>query len=389
MEVFFSDFAANLGGPTNPLYQLHERLKQEGAKVTDLVRGNVNEHGIVYPREVLGEILREAAEPARVYRPDSLGQRGAREAIAKYYSMPRISTDHIVITPGTSVSYWYCFKLLTENGDEILCPQPSYPLFDYIARLAGVYMRPYRLDEQRHWAIDLDHLENQITTGTRAIVLISPHNPTGMVADDEQLRGLAEIAKHHALPIISDEVFSEFLFGVPVFPRIAATDAPLVFTLNGFSKMFALPGMKIGWMAISGDDALVKKSAAALELISDTFLPVNEIAQFAVPLVFQRGSAFLKDYKQWVQRCRAAAVDGLQGKTFVEPKGGFYITVPITQDEEETAKALLEKNSILVHPGYFYDIKPDHLVMTFIDEPELVRGHFEKISAAADRRIQL
>src|SRR5678815_1873930 len=85
MEMFFSDFAANLGGAKNPLYQLHERLKAEGTNVTDLVRGNVNEHGIVYPPEILAEILREAAERARVYRPDSLGQPAAREAIAEYY----------------------------------------------------------------------------------------------------------------------------------------------------------------------------------------------------------------------------------------------------------------------------------------------------------------
>jgi aspartate/methionine/tyrosine aminotransferase len=380
MEVFFSDFAANLGGPKNPLYQLHDRLKAEGAKVTDLVRGNVNEHGIVYPPDLLGEILQEAARAARVYRPDSLGQRPAREAIAAYYDGLKISPDQIVLTPGTSVSYWYCFKLLTENGDEILCPQPSYPLFDYIARLAGVYMRHYRLDESRDWAIDLDHLENQITSGTRAIILISPHNPTGMVAGEEQLRGVAEIATRHALPVISDEVFSEFLFGPDSFPRVAATAAPLVFTLNGFSKMFALPGMKIGWMAISGADALVKKSVAALELISDTFLPVNEIAQSAVPEIFRSGAGFLKDYKEWVQRCRSAAVTGLKGIRFVEPKGGFYVTVPIAGDEEEAAARLLEREGILVHPGYFYDITPDHLVMTFIDEPELVAQHFEKIS---------
>src|SRR6185295_18345947 len=115
------------------------------------------------------------------------------------------------------------------------------------------------------------------------IVLISPHNPTGMVANDKQLAGLAEIAARHDLPIISDEVFSEFLFGMDKLPRPAATKAPLVFTLNGFSKMFALPGIKLGWMAVSGDPTLVKKSMAALEMISDTFLPVNEIVQFAVP----------------------------------------------------------------------------------------------------------
>lgn len=380
MEMFFSDFAANLGGPKNPLYLLHDRLKTEGTKVVDLVRGNVNEHGIVYPAGILEEILKDAAGAARVYRPDSLGQRSAREAIAHYYGGRNIVVDHILLTPGTSVSYWYCFKLLAEQGDEILCPQPSYPLFDYIARLAGLNLTHYRLDESRNWAIDLDHLENQITAGTRAIILISPHNPTGMVADQEQLEGLADIAARHALPIISDEVFSEFLFGIDTFPRIASTNAPLVFTLNGFSKMYALPGIKIGWMAISGNESLVKKSIAALDLISDTFLPVNEIAQFACSAIFARGGAFLDEYRNWIRRCRTAAVEALQGLSFIPPQGGFYITLRVDRDEEQLASNLLERDGILVHPGYFYDIMPDHLVMTFIEEPDTVRGHFEKIA---------
>ena len=381
MAFFFSDFAENLGGPKNPLYLLHERLKMQGHQIIDLVRGNVNEHGIVYPQEILQETLTKAAERARVYRPDSLGQHPAREAIAQYYGSLNIPPEQILITPGTSVSYWYCFKLLAEPGDEILCPQPSYPLFDYIARLAGVHMANYRLIESRQWAIDLDYLENQITGGTRAIILISPHNPTGMVADSEQLQGLADIVTRHSLPIISDEVFNEFVFGLDPFPRAAATNAPLVFTLNGFSKLFALPGMKIGWMAISGDRDLVRKSMAALELISDTFLPVNEIAQFAVPDIFRRGQDFLARYKAWVSQCRAAALDGLKEVSFAPPAGSFYFTIPIPHDEEGAAATLLERHRILVHPGYFYDIRPDHVVMTFIDDPALLPGHFAKIAA--------
>src|SRR5437764_10204596 len=265
----------------------------------DLDSGNVIEHGIDNPPEILLEILARAVDRARLYRPDSLGQWPAREAIAQYYGSLRVPPEQILITPGTSVSYWYCFKLLAERGDEILCPQPSYPLFDYIARLAGVEMTNYRLVESRQWAIDLDYLENQITGRTRAIILISPHNPTGMVADSEQLRELADIAARHSLPIISDEVFNEFVFGLEPFPRVAATNAPLVFTLNGFSKLFALPGIKIGWMAISGNGPPVRKALSALELISDTFLPVNEIAQFAAPEIFRRGQDFLKHYVQW------------------------------------------------------------------------------------------
>jgi len=383
--MHFSSLAESLAGSRNPLYSIHEQLRLEGRCVTDLVRGNVNERGIEYPQDILKEILRDAAESARIYRPDSFGQAPAREAISAYYR-GRIPAKHIVVTPGTSVSYWYCFKLLAEPGDEILTPQPSYPLFDYIARLCGVQLRHYRLREDQGWKIDLGQLEDQITTKTRAIVLISPHNPTGMVADESELRGLAEIAQRHRLPIISDEVFSEFLFGIPTLPRPSDTDAPLVFTMNGFSKMFALPGMKIGWIGVSGDERMVGKAMSALEMISDTFLPVNEIAQFAVPQVFEKGRQFLKDYQAWISSCRRAALEGLTG-TFVEPRGGFYITLKISADEEKAAESLLREEQILTHPGYFYDIKPDHLVMTFIQQPDVVGRSFRKIAEFVQRAI--
>jgi aspartate/methionine/tyrosine aminotransferase len=377
--MYFSSVAESLAASKNPLYLLRDELSHTGSTVIDLVRGNVNEHGIVFPPDVLNTILHDAAESARVYRPDSFGQARAREAVARYYN-GTISSHQIVITPGTSVSYWYCFKLLAEPGDEILTPQPSYPLFDYIAKLCGVQMRHYRLREDRGWAIDLNHLEDQITTKTRAIVLISPHNPTGMVAGDSDLRALAEIATRHSLPIISDEVFSEFLFGMDSLPRPASTTAPLVFTLNGFSKMFALPGMKIGWIGLSGDPELVAKSLSALELISDTFLPVNEIAQFAVPQFFEQGRGFLADYRKWIAACRSAAMTALAGCTFVEPRGGFYITLPIPGDEEQIAAKLLGDAHILAHPGYFYDIRPDHLVMTFIHDPSVIGDAFRMIA---------
>ena len=328
--MHFSSLAESLAAPKNPLYILHDQLRAAGHPILDLVKGNVNEHGMVFPQEALREILREASDQARVYKPDSLGQSAAREAISAYYDA-RIPAAQIVVTPGTSVSYWYCFKLLAEPGDEILTPQPSYPLFDYIARLCGVTLTTYELDESRDWAIDLEHLERQISSKTRAIVLISPHNPTGMVASMEQLHELAAIAARYEVPIISDEVFSEFLFEHETLPRPALTDAPLVFTLNGFSKMFALPGMKIGWIGVSGDEHLVDKSLSALELISDTFLPVNETAQFAVPRIFAEGQGFLANYKQWIRECRNVAVDSLSGCSFAAPAGGFYVTLRLAR----------------------------------------------------------
>ena len=377
--MHFSSLADSLAAAKNPLYTLHDELRTAGFPILDLVKGNVNEHGIIYPEEILREILLESSRRARVYRPDSLGQIEARDAVSAYYG-GKVPPAQVVMTPGTSVSYWYCFKLLAEPGDEILTPQPSYPLFDYIARLCGITLTPYLLDESEKWAIDLEHLERQISSRTRAIVLISPHNPTGMVASAEQLQELAEIAARYEVALISDEVFNEFLFERDELPRPALTDAPLVFTLNGFSKMFALPGMKIGWIAVSGDVHLVQKSVSALEMISDTFLPVNETAQFSVPLIFSRGQQFLAHYRRTIVDCRNLAVDCLSGCDVVPPAGGFYITVRLSSEEEEAALKLLRDDSILVHPGYFYDITANHLVMTFIQDPANLRKAYSAIA---------
>ena len=377
--MLFASLAEQLPAPKNRLYRLRDDLVAAGHPVVDLVSGNPSGEGCVYPPDVFGAVLHDAAERARVYRPNPFGQETAREAIAAYYGVNGFSPNQILLTPGSSLAYWYCFKLLCEPGDEVLCPRPSYPLFDYIAKLSGVRLATYRLLESASWAIDLDYLEHRITTRTRALILISPHNPTGMVAGWETLVALAEIARRHRLPVVADEVFSEFLFEMDSLPRAAATDAPLVFTLNGFSKMFALPSVKVGWMVVSGERPLVDKALGALELMSDTFLPVNEIAQFAVPGIFTHGERFRDDLVRWVRNSRHAAMTALSGLAFVRPRGGFYMTLGVGRDEDAVAMELLEREGLLVHPGYFYDIDPNHVVFAFAHDPGRLHRHLSRL----------
>jgi hypothetical protein len=376
----FSDLTSEFPGATNRLYERLAELRGRGVQILDLVSGNVNEAGIVFPGETLREALDHGIAGANVYRPDSLGQLPARETIGQYEEVP---PGQIVITPGTSVSYWYAFKLLCDAGDHVLCPQPSYPLFEYIARLAGIGIRTYRLDEANGWAIDIDHLERQITRHTRAIVLISPHNPTGMVASREQVEHLTQVAARHRLPIVSDEVFREFLADGVEHARPARSEAPLVFTLNGFSKMFALPGLKVGWMAVSGDAALVDRSVKTLELIADTFLPVSEPAQFAVPLLFEKGRPFLDEYRRSMRDRMTAALAALGKAAGVPPRGGFHIVVPVRREagEEDLALEVLDDENILVHPGYFYDVEGTHVVLALVREPATLAEVLPRLAA--------
>jgi alanine-synthesizing transaminase len=391
--MFFSSIVDAFPQSLNRLYRTRDALQQRGESVLDLISGNVNRSGILFPEALLREALDEALPAARIYQPDSFGQPVARHAISRYYEQSGLALrpEQVLLTPGTSISYLYCFKLLAEEGDEILCPSPSYPLFDTIARLCDVRLTSYVLRESLNWEIDLDYLESQLTTRTRAIVLISPHNPTGAVADWTQVRSLAEIAARHRLAVVADEVFSEFLFGLDELPRPAQTEAPLVFTLNGFSKMLALPGMKLGWIGVSGEAALVQKAMRTLEMMSDTFLPVNELVQFAVPALLGAARPFMDNYRNTVTSCRELAMKALsqaRNLSLVPPVGGFYAAVRWTgpdRDEEQLLIDLLTEYRMLAHPGYFYEMPGTHLVITFLERLEVLARAVDKLVEFADR----
>ncbi len=385
----FSRIVSELNAPINALYRERDALLARGGRIIDLISGNVHPHGILYPQKNLARIWAAASREARFYQPDPLGQAAAREAIRDYYRDQGLDVParQIVLTPGTSISYWYCLKLLADPGDEVLSPVPAYPLLDPIARLADVRLVPYRLVQtDTGWRLPLETLRSRITPRTRAMVLVSPHNPTGMVADEAQIARLAEILRAADLPLIVDEVFGEFLFDRDRLPRPAATETPLVFTLNGLSKTFALPGMKIGWILVTGEERRVAPAMDALETISDTFLPVNEPAQCAVPGIFREGRMFLESYRARIRARREIALATLvkvPGLRPVAPQGGFYLSAgieaPKGRTEETIAVELLSRHGVLIHPGYFYDFDSPFLVVSFVAVPRVLRAGLGEI----------
>lgn len=391
MAVRFSHLASTFPAQTNTLYRERDQRLRLGLPVIDLVSGNVTEQGIVFPPDLLHDILSDAARRAQSYRPNPLGQLPAREAISAYYRGHGVDVPaaQIVLTPGTSLAYWYAFSVFCDPGDEVLAPRPSYPLFDELANLARVRMTSYRLDETRAWAVDMDSLVAAITDRTRAIILISPHNPTGAVALAEEIEAIAAVAADHELPIVADEVFGDFLFGLDRLPRPAVTAAPLVVTLNGFSKLMALPGMKLGWMAFSGEAPAVTRVLTALERISDAFLPVNEIAQAAVPRIFSDSRAFTDRYQKEIAARRDECLGIITRSaraSVIPPAGGFYaaLRVNTTWDDETLALHILRATGCLVHPGFFYDLDPTHLVLSVVSAPDAGREALRRIVTAID-----
>lgn len=364
----------------NKLTQAYRNRIREGKPVISLVSGNPNDNRFIFPSEILQKEYAGYFEK-QDYHPDPKGFLKARETVCRYYSEQGalFQPEEILFTAGTSESFFYLFSYLCESGDNILAPNPAYPLFDDIARLAKTELRHYPLDEKNGWEIDFDALEQCIDSKTKAIVLISPNNPTGAVASDKSLQNLARLAHRYNLAVISDEVFSEFYFNKEIFPRArTVADFPLLFTLNGLSKMFALPALKLGWIAVSGKKNRVEMAVDALETMADTFLSVHTPIQKALPAIFEQGRDFKTHYVQEVISRRNLCLSLLKDADSVHfhpPQGGFYLTAKIgrKEDEENFVIRLLEETEVLVHPGYFYDYEEGiHIVFSYLAEPTLL-----------------
>ncbi len=360
----------------NKIESTYRRLKSEGRNILRLYSGNPNECGFRFPPEILERAYSDYFQSQR-YDPHPKGAIRARQAIHDYYARHGavVNPDNILLTSGTSESFFYLFSLLAGGkGGNILTPNPSYPLFDHIAGLAGVELRHYPLREEHAWSIDLEALRQRTDERTRAIVLVSPNNPTGAVAMPDEIREVVSWANQRNIALICDEVFSEFYFGPGDFPRVMAVSSPrLCFTLNGLSKMFALPGMKLSWIAVTGDSSLVCPAVDQLETTADTFLSCHTPIQEALPAILLEGQAFLKDYREEVRGRRDLAIEVLREipcLRFVEPQGGYYLMAEVIAprvSEEELVIRLMEEDGIFAHPGYFYDYESGvHVVISFL-----------------------
>ncbi|MHB2020169.1 MAG: pyridoxal phosphate-dependent aminotransferase [Candidatus Xenobia bacterium] len=330
-------------------------LRARRAPYVDLILANPHEHGLEFPQDVLERLAAEAMAVCRVYRPDPRGQGAARAAIAAYYRRRGVETsaEQILLTPGTSLAYWYLLRVLLEPGDELLIPRPGYPLFEDLCDAAGVRYRYYHLRAGR---LDLEEIAFQITPRTRAIGVVSPHNPLGTVCSREELDQLEALCAERGLALLFDEVFCEFLTA----PSAVLPRPRNAYILNGVSKMLSLPGHKVGWIRAP------REALPALEYISDIFLPVSEVAQAMVPGLLEAGERVMRDLATQYRERRHL--------TGIAAEGGVYACVPLAPGTDDDALALRALNEIgvLVHPGHFYSL-PEHLVMTCVPRPEVLR----------------
>ena len=364
----------------NPIETARRSRLARGKPLLDLTDSNPTHNGLLFPVEILERAASRYWQERR-YDPHPKGLLSARRAIRDYYLRRNpqlaLSEEHIFITAGTSEAYSLLISLLTSPGESVLAPSPSYPLFDLLAAHARIQLLPYSLSKNPS-CIEISTLDT-LTGKVRAILLVSPHNPTGRVANKR-----SEQAAALGLPIICDEVFADFPYAIQSVPPLGTfyPDLP-VFHLNGISKMFALPDLKLAWIALN--DRALEMYGERLEFLNDTFLSCSSLIQHILPDIFAGAAVFQEQLRRTIRvniDYVLAALSPLANVEIAAPDGGSFVFPKITNaaDEQDMVLRLIEQG-VLVHPGYFYGCENDaHILISCIVKDKLLQEGVDSIA---------
>ena len=379
---------------SNRVARVLAALRASGAPIDDLTSSNPTTAGLTYPPDLL-DPLSDAA--GLHHDPAPFGLPAARAAVAAHLTARGVTvpSERVVLTASTSEAYSLLFKLLCDPGDVVLVPRPGYPLFEHLTRLDGLRSGPYLLEYHGRWCLDLDSLERALDPRARAVLLVNPNNPTGSYVPADDLRAVRAIAARHELAIISDEVFDTYPLdpggGAQTTGALTGDADVLTFTLGGLSKTALLPQLKLGWIVVGGPEPLVLRALERLELICDSYLSVAAPVQLAAGALLARPRPLAEQLRGRLRANHAALGELLRrypSCQVLHMEAGWYavLQVPATRSEEALVIELLEKDRILVHPGYFFDFPREaFLVVSLLPEPARFERAMSRVLARAAR----
>ena len=337
------------------LARAHRERVQAGQPVADLTASNPTRCGFAYDAATLAALTDARALD---YDPQPRGLPAAREAVSAYYAAhdAEVSPEQAVLTTSTSEAYSFLFRLLCDAGNEILVPQPGYPLFDFLAGLDDVRLKAAPLVYDYGWQMEPEGFRLAITERTRAIVLVHPNNPTGHFTKPWEARELANLCREFDLSLIVDEVFLDYGIAQAGSSFAAGLEDVPVFVVSGLSKIAGLPQMKAAWIAATGPEKA--QALDRLEVIADTFLSMNAPVQCALPEWLAGREAIQAQIRARVA-ANLAELDRQLGRLpavqRLKVEGGWYavLRIPALAPDEQTVLGLLERG-VWVHPGYFF-----------------------------------
>ena len=377
-----------------PIMDAARQMEDEGQKIIKLNLGNLAVFGFDAPEEIQQDMIRNLPNSAGY--SDSKGIFAARKAVmheTQKQGIKGVTLDDIYLGNGASELITMATNALLDNGDELLLPMPDYPLWTAATTLSGGTPVHYLCDEANGWMPNLADIRAKITPRTKAIVVINPNNPTGVLYSDELLVGIVAIAREHGLVILADEVYDKVLYEGAKHTAIASlSNDVLTLTFNSLSKSYRSCGYRAGWLVVSGDKRAASDYIEGLNMLSNMKLCSNVPGQWAIQTALG-GYQSINDLTCEGGRLRRQRdlayelITAIPGVTCVKPVAALYmfpkldpVIYPINDDRQFFLELLRETRVMLVQGTGFNWPNPDHFRIVFLPHEDDLREAIGRIA---------
>ena len=372
-----------------------KKVEAAGTRVRYLNIGDPNQFGFLTPPHLIEAVERAMRDGHNGYTA-SAGIVEAREAVSADFATRgvNIHPDRVLITSGTSEGLELALTAIVDDGEAVLVPSPTYPLYTAVLAKIGAEAQYYRTDPSNHWWPDLDDIRRKVTSTTRVLVVIDPNNPTGAIYPDAVRRELIGFAEDHGLVILADEVYGDLAYDGAVAPMATLDPDAAVISYSSLSKAYLAPGWRAGWMGVGATPRL-DAALAAIKKLADGRLCSPGPMQYGVVAALTGDRSHQEIFRQQLrQRAQltAAKLNAIEGMSCVAPRGAFYampqVTLPPGRTDADYILALLRATGILCvygsgfgtasEDGFFRVVflaSPDELTVIYNDIATFTRDY--------------
>lgn len=378
----FAERIKSLG--TETAFEVLAKAKALEAEGKEIIHLEIGEPDFDTPKNIKEAAIRALNEGYTHYTP-SAGLMKARETVARYISQTRgieVSPEEVVITPGGKPVMFFAILALIDSGDEVIYPNPAYPIYESVVNFIGGKPVPIHLREENDFRLDTDELKAAVTPRTKMIIINSPHNPTGGVLTKGDLEAIADLAQRHDLWVLSDEIYSRIIYsGDHISIASLSGMKERTILLDGFSKTYAMTGWRLGYGVME-----VSLAVQIARLMTNCNSCTASFTQMA-------GIEGLHGPQDEVERMvaefrerREVIVEGLNSIPGIScrlPRGAFYAFPNITAigwDCKKLADSLLEEAGVAVLPGTSFGKYGDgYLRLSYANSVGNIRKGLERI----------
>lgn len=378
-----------------------KKLEKKGIHVLHLNIGDPNKYDFDTPQHMKDALFQAANEGHNGYAP-SEGYLELRNAIVEREHKRNNVTyvpDDICVTTGVTESLQILLNASLDSSDELLIPGPTYPQYTLITRFNNAEPVAYRCIEEDGWQPDVEDIRKKISKRTKGIVLINPNNPTGALYSKKVIKNILDIAGEYGIPVISDEIYDDITFdGKQYATASLANDVPVI-TFNGFSKVYLVPGWRVGYILFHHSGELDEIHDAFMR-IARSRLCANSVCQRACIEALKGPQDHIGTMNQKLRKRRDFAykrLNEIEGISTAKPDGAFYIFPKIEamekdlwKDDKEFVLDLLHETHVLVvhGSGFCSTYGKNHFRAVILPQLETLEKAFDKLEQFMNKKLK-